>query len=204
MIVIIDLGMSNIYSVLKAFKRINIPVIVSSDKGDIEKADKLVLPGVGHFKKAMERINDLGIREILDKKVLVEKTPFLGICLGMQLLTEHSEEGDVEGLGYIKGKTIRLSLPENFKVPHIGWNTLNIKKQGKLFESLNNLDEFYFVHSYHVVCEDEADVLSTTEYGKEFISSISRGNIFATQFHPEKSHADGLEILKNFAEISNV
>jgi imidazole glycerol-phosphate synthase subunit HisH len=200
MIVIIDYGMGNLSSVLKAFKRQGVEVFVSSKIEDIERADKLVLPGVGNFKKGMENLKELEIIRALNKKVLEEKTPILGICLGMQLFTKHSEEGDSEGLGWIDAKTSRFNLGDGFKVPHMGWNNIDVKKDSNLFFDVGKEEEFYFVHSFHVDCENEEDVLSKTEYGKNFVSAFEKDNIYGTQFHPEKSHGRGLKIIKNFVE----
>jgi len=200
MIVIIDYGMGNLHSVLKAFRRIGADAIVSSKGEDIQKAEKLVLPGVGHFKKGMENLEKRGLIEILNKKIIGEKTPILGICLGMQLFTKFSEEGDAGGLGWIDARTIKFNLGDKFRVPHMGWNNIKIEKDNKIFSNLNKEDYFYFVHSFHVNCKNKEDILSITEYGKKFISAIQKENIIGVQFHPEKSHDAGLEILKNFAE----
>jgi len=134
------------------------------------------------------------------KKVIEEKTPILGICLGMQLFTKFSEEGDAGGLGWIDARTIKFNLGDKFRVPHMGWNNIKIEKDNKIFSNLNKEDYFYFVHSFHVNCKNKEDILSITEYGKKFISAIQKENIIGVQFHPEKSHDAGLEILKNFAE----
>lgn len=200
MIVIIDYGMGNLHSVLKAFRRIGADVTISSKKEDMVKAEKLILPGVGHFKKGMENLKIRGLIEILNKKVIGEKTPILGICLGMQLFTKFSEEGNVEGLGWIDARTIKFNLGDKFRVPHMGWNNIKIEKDNKIFSNLDEEDYFYFVHSFHVNCKNKEDILSTTEYGKRFASAIQRNNIIGVQFHPEKSHDAGLKILKNFAE----
>lgn len=200
MIVILDYGMGNLHSILKAFKRIGVDAMVSSRIEDIEKATKFILPGVGHFKKGMENLRKLGFVDILNKKVIQDKTPLLGICLGMQLLTKHSEEGDAKGLGWFDAETIKLNFPDpKFKIPHMGWDTLNIKKQNTIFSDVEEDALFYFVHSFHVKCNDPENILSTTTYGLEFVSAIQKENILGMQFHPEKSHKNGLQILKNFA-----
>jgi len=201
MIVIVDYGMGNLNSVLKAFKRINVEAIVSSNINEIEKADKLILPGVGHFKKAMENLDEMDLIKVLNKKVLEEKTPILGICLGIQLFTKSSEEGDSKGLGWIDAETIRLNEKDGFKLPHIGWGGINLKKQNKLFFGINLDALFYFVHSFHVKCNKDEDILAETDYSQKFTSSIQKENIFGVQFHPEKSHKEGLKLLKNFAEL---
>lgn len=201
MITIIDYGMGNLHSVFKALKRMNIKSIISSKSSDIESADKLILPGVGHFKKGMENLKSLGIIGILNKKVITEKTPILGICLGMQLLTKHSEEGDVFGLGWIDAKTIKFNLDTKFRSPHMGWNTIKIQKENLLLKNNSEEDIFYFVHSYYINCKNKKDILATTNYGCEFVSAIQKNNIYATQFHPEKSHSLGLQVIKNFVSL---
>lgn len=200
MIVIIDYGVGNLHSVLKSFKILGVEAVISSKIEDIEKADKLVLPGVGHFKKGMDNLREIGLINILNKKVLKEKTPILGICLGMQLFTKFSEEGNVKGLGWFDANTVKLKSDSKFRVPHIGWNNIIIHKDHPLFGDVGLDESFYFVHSFYVVCNNKADVLSTTKYGKMFSSAIQKDNIIGTQFHPEKSYKGGLQILKNFVE----
>lgn len=200
-IIVVDYGMGNLHSVIKALKRIGVNAIISSNPEELENADKIILPGVGHFKKAIENLKDEGFIEILNKKVLEDKTPILGICLGMQLFSKFSEEGDVEGLGWIDAETKKLKINEtNLKIPHMGWNSVEIKKESKLLNGIENDELFYFVHSYNVVCSNSKDILTKTKYGAEFNSAVEKENIFGTQFHPEKSHKAGLKILKNFIE----
>jgi len=204
MIVIIDYGMGNLRSINKAFERLNIKALVSSKKEDIDNADKLILPGVGHFSNGMKNLNNLDIIELLIKKITIDKISILGICLGLQLFTNSSEEGNVAGLGLIDGKTVRFDFAgkdNNLKVPHMGWNTVEIKKENKLLNSINNDELFYFVHSYYITCNDKKDVLTTTTYGYEFASAVQKNNIYGTQFHPEKSHSAGLKMLLNFSRI---
>lgn len=196
--------MGNLRSINKAFERLNIKALVSSKKEDIDNADKLILPGVGHFSNGMKNLNNFDIIELLIKKITVDKVPILGICLGLQLFTNSSEEGNVTGLGLIDGKTVRFDFAgkdNNLKVPHMGWNTVEIKKENKLLNSINNDELFYFVHSYHITCNDKKDVLTTTTYGYEFASGVQKNNIYGTQFHPEKSHSAGLKMLLNFSRI---
>lgn len=196
--------MGNLRSINKAFERSNIKTMISAKKEDIDKADKLILPGVGHFGTGMKNLHNLDIIKLLLKKITIDKVPILGICLGLQLFTKSSEEGNVDGLGLIDGKTIRFDFTnneENLKVPHMGWNTVQIKKENKLLDSINNEELFYFVHSYHITCHDKSDILTTTTYGYEFTSGIQKDNIYGTQFHPEKSHSSGLKILQNFSRI---
>jgi glutamine amidotransferase len=202
MIVLVDYGMGNINSVLKALKRIGYKAIASSKKEDIESADRLILPGVGHFKKGMENLRKLDLIEILNKKVIKEKTPILGICLGMQLLTNRSEEGCVAGFGWIKGDTVKFRIDKKFKIPHIGWNNIKIEKENPIFSE--EADQFYFAHSFHVIPKNEENILLSTDYGGKFVSGMQKENILGVQFHPEKSHESGLEIIKKFIDSNNV
>lgn len=203
MIAIIDYGMGNLHSVYKAFKRLGEDVIVVSSTADLYNANKLILPGVGHFGKGMENLKNSGFDSVIKEMVLNNKTPLLGICLGMQLLTTYSEEGDVDGLNFIDAKTIHfknLHLPENLKIPHIGWNSIiNINKSALLKDSDHEM--VYFVHSYAVMCNNPEDVICETTYGATFHSGFQKGNIYGLQFHPEKSHKVGLQILKNFVNL---
>lgn len=189
--------MGNLRSVEKAFKRVHANPMVSSNPEDIKRATKLVLPGVGFFKAGMDNLRKLGLIEVLNQKVLVEKTPILGICLGMQLFTSHSEEGDVSGLDWIKAKTIAFNL-QTYKVPHMGWNTLIPDQKNPLFEGVDWEEAYYFVHSYFVQCLNPENILCHTEYEIDFHSCIVNDNIVGVQFHPEKSHEAGLKLLANF------
>ena len=202
-IVIIDYGMGNLRSVFNKFRRIGYISEISSDPDVIKKADKLILPGVGHFAKGMRNLEEKGLIDVLIHKVLAEKTPIFGICLGMQLFSEYSDEGSCSGLGWIKAKTVHFRINDKikYKIPHIGWNTVNIVNKAGIDDFLTNDDFFYFVHSYHVKCEDISDVWMTSLYESEFISAIKKSNIFGTQFHPEKSHDTGMKLLKNFIEL---
>jgi imidazole glycerol-phosphate synthase subunit HisH len=200
MIVVIDYGMGNLRSVQKAFNRIGCNAVISSSETDILNAGKLILPGVGHFKMGMEKLKEAGLVNLLNKKIIEDKIPVLGICLGMQLMTKFSEEGNIEGLGWIDAQTLRFKAEnKNIKIPHMGWNSLSVK-ENILFNGLKNDDTFYFVHSYYVKCNKQENVLSTTNYGIEFHSGISSENITGVQFHPEKSHSKGLLLLKNFID----
>jgi len=204
MIVIVDYGMGNLRSVQKAFERIRIPATISSNVNDIKTAEKLVLPGVGHFERGIGNLKNRGLFELLNEQVQGKKTPILGICLGMQLMTEFSEEGNCNGFGWLKAKTQRFSFQSNdLKIPHMGWNNLSVKNSDILFKDITADNFFYFVHSYYVSCESDNDILTETSYGNRFVSSFQRENIFGCQFHPEKSHDSGLLILKNFAFIEN-
>ncbi len=203
MIAIVEYGMGNIYSVYKNLIKAGADVTVTSSVQDILKADKIILPGVGHFGKAMDTLHQLDLVDPLNKRVLEDKVPVLGICLGMQLMAEESEEGNAGGLGWIRGKIVRFKVKDTdvYKVPHMGWNDLLLKKSNLLFNTIPSDSRFYFVHSYHWVCENVEDILASTTYEYEFTSVISKLNIFGTQFHPEKSHLAGYNLLRNFLRI---
>jgi len=202
MIIIIDYGMGNLRSVQKAFERIGIPARISSEADEILNAEKLVLPGVGHFECGMKNLRTKGLFDLLNKVVLNNKIPIIGICLGMQLMTEFSEEGNCEGFGWIKARTQKfLFQNKELKIPHMGWNNLLIKNSDSIFKNITSDNFFYFVHSYYVTCENEVDILAETNYSNNFVSSLNKDNIYGCQFHPEKSHDNGLKILKNFANL---
>ncbi len=198
MIAIIDYGMGNLRSVQKAFEYLGNKAVITQQPSEIQKADKVVLPGVGAFRDAMQTIKQKGIDKVL-YDVVEEKKPLLGICLGMQMFFEKSYEyGEHKGLGILQGEIVKL--PENVKIPHMGWNSLNIKKKSPLFEGLSQEPYVYFVHSYHL--NTEADIVSaTTYYGKEIQVAAQKENVFALQFHPEKSGDVGLNILQNFGRL---
>ena len=203
MVVIADYGLGNLRSVLMKFMRLKIEARISEGPADIETADKLVLPGVGSFGAGMRNLKERGLIDVLRRKVLDEKTPLLGICLGMQLLTEYSEEGDCPGLGFVPGATRRLDMsgvPEKLRIPHIGWNEITLSRpDAVLFSGIDPALRYYFVHSYAVFPADPADASATCTYGQTFAAALERGNIHAAQFHPEKSHHHGLAMLENFA-----
>jgi len=195
-IVIIDYGMGNLRSVQKAFEVSGVNPKVTSSRFDIGKADKIILPGVGAFSQAMHELKKNGLIEVLKDKIC-SGTPYLGLCLGLQILFSSSEEGSAKGLGLLPGKVKKFN--GNEKVPHMGWNTLSLKKRNcPLMKGVSKKDFFYFVHSFYAVPEDKNTILSTTDYGINFCSSIWQDNIFATQFHPEKSQQAGLRIIGNF------
>lgn len=204
MIVIVDYGMGNLGSVKNMLKKIGTDSVCTSDKKMIEKATQLLLPGVGSFDKAMKNLDDLDLIDIIKKKVLVDKTPILGICLGMQLLTKGSGEGKFEGFGFIDAYAKKFdfsSIEDSLPVPHMGWNKVYLKKESKLLqEGEERENRFYFVHSYAVNCKNKEDILTTTNYGYEFVSSFERNNIIGCQFHPEKSHKFGMKLFKKFVE----
>lgn len=202
-IVIIDYGMGNINSVKKQLQRAKANVTISSDAAIINKADKLILPGVGHFKRAMDNLQELGLIDILNQKVLIEKTPVLGICLGMQLLANKSEEGNATGLGWIDGEVIRMKVNDSirYKIPHVGWNTVTHKKASPLITTIISETPMYFVHAYKFVATNEKDILQTTCYETEFTSAVSKDTIFGVQYHPEKSQDAGRQLFQNFISI---
>ena len=209
MIVIVDYGMGNLRSVHKGFEKVGFPAVVTQDPGSIRKASGLVLPGVGAFKKAMENLTELGLVEPI-KEFIAGGKPFLGICLGLQLLFSESEEfGMQSGLGIFAGRVVRFPFSnpgspptrDSLKVPHMGWNAVQLQKRVPILEGIEDGVHFYFVHSYYPSPDDRDIVATTTDYGGEFVSSISRGKLFACQFHPEKSQAVGLKILRNFGTL---
>jgi glutamine amidotransferase len=183
-------------------KRIGEETVITSDPDIIAEAKKLILPGVGSFDTGMDNLHKLGLIEILNTKVIKEKVPVLGICLGMQLLSKNSEEGKLDGLGWIDAVTIKFSFESSgeFKIPHMGWNTVIQHKSSILFNEMYPEPRFYFVHSYFLKVNDNSDILTSTEYGTEFTSSVEKGNILGVQFHPEKSHKFGMKLLKNFVD----
>lgn len=201
MIVVVDYGMGNLRSVQKGFEKIGAHAIVSRDKSAIEQADHLVLPGVGAFPECMRNLKILGLIEII-KTFSSSGKPFLGICLGLQLLFDQSEEfGIHKGLGIIAGKVKAFDRNMGLKIPHMGWNQVRIMKQSPLLSGVPDGAYFYFVHSYYVNPTDLSDTMTETDYGITFTSAVCRGNIFAVQFHPEKSQEYGLKVLRNFADL---
>lgn len=201
-VTVVDYGMGNLHSVRRKLERIGARVTVSSDPGAVASAEKLVLPGVGHFARAMQNLADTGLRPALDEAALTRRAPILGICLGMQLFAQRSEEGDVAGLGWIDADVVRFRPedPVRQKVPHMGWNQVVPQRACALLEGIGDQAEFYFVHSYHFVCRDPRDVIGQTEYVYPFASAVLRDNVMGVQFHPEKSHAAGERLLRNFLE----
>lgn len=201
MIAIIDYDAGNLKSVYKALISLGQDVIITRDKEEIMSADKAILPGVGNFDDAMVKLKEFGLVEVIRDFVATGK-PILGICLGLQLFFEESEESvGTEGLGLLKGKIVRIPDGEGLKIPHMGWNSLEIRPEAKLFKGIANGSYVYFVHSYYLKAEDESQVAATTEYGVKIHASVEYKNIFACQFHPEKSSDVGLKILENFANL---
>ncbi|NWG08525.1 MAG: imidazole glycerol phosphate synthase subunit HisH [Chloroflexi bacterium] len=204
MIIIVDYGMGNLGSILNMLKKVGAPVVkISSDAKEIERAEKLILPGVGAFDTGMQRLRETGLIPLLNEKVLQAKTPTLGVCLGMQLITKVSEEGKLPGLGWLDAETIRFRfdpVKNGLKIPHMGWNTVKVHRAGTLFKDMYPDARFYFVHSFHIVAHNASDILTTTDYGYEFVSAVQQEHIMAVQFHPEKSHKFGMKLYKNFVE----
>ncbi len=199
-IVIVDYGMGNLRNVQKGFERVGVEAVLTRSKREIQKASAIVLPGVGAFKDCMENLEKRGLVDLLRQSIQGGK-PYLGICLGLQILFSESEEfGLHRGLDVVQGRVVKFKPDPEHKVPHMGWNTVEVMKEIPLLQGIRNGEFFYFVHSYHVVPEDKTCVATVTEYGGPFVSSISKGNVFATQFHPEKSHEMGLKILGNFVK----
>jgi glutamine amidotransferase len=203
MLAIINYGLGNLTSIRNMCKRIGVDAEITNDAATIEGASRLILPGVGHFKKGMENLHESGLKRLLDRLVLEEKRPILGICLGAQLMTAHSEEGDTDGLGWVDADTIRFREDglNGLKVPHMGWREITVAGDGPLWADLPGEPRFYFVHSYHFQFRQPAEVTATARYGYEFACAFRKGNIFGTQFHPEKSHKFGMKVLENFADL---
>lgn len=203
MIYIVDYGAGNLGSIANMLRKLGQPAIITSKQEDLKKAEKLILPGVGNFDYGISKLQESGLIEILNKKVLEDKIPILGICLGAQLMTRKSEEGKMPGLGWFDAEVKKFAFPLNSKlrVPHMGWNYVSVKKQIPLILDLPKEPRFYFVHSYYIDSNNEDDIMLTTVYGNEFVSGLNHENISALQFHPEKSHKYGLKIFQNFLSL---
>jgi len=203
MIVIVDYGLGNLTSIANMFRKFGGQVVISANHHEIEAAEKIILPGVGHFKTGMNNLVQTGLKNLLDRIVLVEKRPILGICLGAQLMTRHSEEGNTDGLGWVDANTVRFRSEEidGLKIPHMGWREISIAKTNKILSGLPNDPRFYFVHTFHFEFENEEQVSATSLYGYSFCCSFNKENIYGTQFHPEKSHKFGMKVLENFSQL---
>lgn len=200
-IVIVDYGMGNLFSIRKVIERIGFSCKISNSYRDIKSAGKIILPGVGHFGKAMYNLKAANLIDELNETALVKKTPVLGICLGMQLMTSFSEEGEAYGLNWFDARVIKFKMRNSsmYKVPHMGWNTITHEKPDSyIFDKIETDDVFYFVHSYHTVTGINEDILAKTSYEYTFVSAIIKDNIVGFQFHPEKSHKAGEQLVKNF------
>lgn len=205
LITIIDYNAGNIKSIQNMLKRIGVKSAISNNVDEIKKAEKLILPGVGNFDHGMSNLKSAGLIDVLNQKVLIDKTPLLGICLGAQMLGNKSEEGVEKGLGWIDMDIIKFDpskMEATDKIPHMSWSEIAIKKQdSKLMISLNNQSRFYFVHSYHMKPNDEDNTLATSFYSYDFVSVVEKENIYGVQFHPEKSHKYGMKVLENFSNL---
>ena len=199
MITIIDYGLGNLESIVNMLKKLGHTKKISQNKEDLLNATKLILPGVGSFDTGMNNLNEREYTEVLHKKVIEDKISVLGICLGMQLLANSSEEGIQRGLGWVNARSVKFKN-NSLKVPHMGWNNIKLLKQSNLFDPEHKFRKYYFVHSYHMICEEDKDVLATFEYGNNFTAMVEKNNIYGAQFHPEKSHKYGMEILNQFVK----
>lgn len=204
MITIINYGSGNISAIGNIYERLKVPFKVANKPEEVNGAQKIILPGVGAFDETISMLDESGFRSVLDKEVLINKVPVIGICVGMQIIAKSSEEGSLPGLGWIDAVVKKIDkslLTLKPKIPHLGWNSVDVKKQNPLFDGIDNEEGFYFLHSYYFDCNKEEDVLSTTFYGKNFASSVNNQNIYGVQFHPEKSHTNGIKLLHNFSKL---
>lgn len=203
MIKIVDYGLGNILAFLNVYKRLNIPIEIAKDADALRDASKVILPGVGAFDQAMDLLGRSGMREVLDHLVLEKQVPVLGVCVGMQILARSSAEGSARGLGWIDGdvKAFKSLAIEGLPLPHMGWNDVKTVKRTALLRDLESEARFYFLHSYFFCCDVVADVAAESRYGVDFCCAVNAGNIYGVQFHPEKSHHFGAQLLKNFAEL---
>ena len=204
MITIVDYGLGNIRAFLNVYRRLNIEARTASTAADLRTATKVILPGVGAFDHAMDRLNQSGMRETLDDLALRQRVPILGVCVGMQILGRDSDEGDRPGLGWIQGRVralTSLTKAAALPVPHMGWNDVRPEPENRLFTQLVDKARFYFLHSYYFQCDRSGDAIAMADYGGPFACAVNAGNVFGVQFHPEKSHHYGATLLKNFAEI---
>ena len=204
MIGIVNYGSGNIQAIANIYSRLNIPTKIITEPSELYEVDKLILPGVGAFDETMKQLIGSGLKEELDKLVLHEKKPILGICVGMQIMAESSEEGTLVGLGWIKGRVKKFDISwfkQKPYLPHMGWNTIKPKIEHPIFLNLDPEQGFYFVHSYYFEFADDSNILATSDYGIEFSSAVYSNNIYGMQFHPEKSHMNGIQLLENFAKL---
>jgi glutamine amidotransferase len=204
-ITIINYGLGNIKAFSNIYNQLNIKVQIATNKSELIGATKIILPGVGAFDYAMNQFNNSGMRDAIEKEVISNGVPLLGVCVGMQMLANTSEEGSLKGLGWISGSVNRfdktLLRQCSYTLPHMGWNNVSEVNKNKLYDNIPNMGRFYFLHSYYFTCENEQSIMTTTNYGIDFVSSVNYRNIYGVQFHPEKSHNLGIAVLKNFAFI---
>jgi len=203
MIAIVNYGLGNLTSILNMCKHLGVDAVITADYQVLQSARLLILPGVGHFKKGMDNLIKTGLKELLDTVVLQDKKPILGICLGAQLMTMHSEEGEIDGLQWVPARTVRFDTEkmDGLKVPHMGWSDIQVQDQNPLWQGLPQNPRFYHVHTYHFVFDEPNQVSATAKYGYEFACAFQHENIFGVQFHPEKSHKYGMKVLQNFFEL---
>lgn len=204
MITLVNYGLGNVQAFANIYKRLNIPVVIAETAGELAQAEKIILPGVGAFDWAMIRLNESGMRDCLDELIMVQKRPVLGICVGMQMMARRSDEGQLAGLGWIDAEVKKFdeaSFTQKTHLPHMGWNDVLPHKADCLFKDMETVSRFYFLHSYYFLPVKADDVLAVTDYNGPFASAVRFGNVFGTQFHPEKSHQWGTQLLKNFAEL---
>lgn len=204
MITIIDYGVGNVFAFQNVFKRLNIPTKIAKSAEDLENVSRLILPGVGHFDYAISQLNNSGMRNRLDELVLAEKLPVIGICVGMQMMSKNSDEGDLEGLCWLDAcvkKFDESNISHHTKLPHMGWNDVIPNNNHPLFQGLEHHAIFYFLHTYYFECSNNKNIIAKTDYGGTFASGVQQDNIFGIQFHPEKSHSYGEKLLENFAKL---
>lgn len=204
MITIVDYGLGNIRSFANVYERLNIKTKIARSTNDLRDASRIILPGVGAFDYAITQLNLSGMRDELEKQVIINKVPVIGICVGMQMLAKSSDEGVLAGLGWIDG-SVKIfdaaKIAHKTRLPHMGWNSINPVKVNPLLAGFGEESRFYFLHSYFLVCNDEENVIATTEYGIKYACAVCKDNIYGVQFHPEKSHSNGIQLLQNFAKI---
>lgn len=204
MIVIVNYGSGNIRAIANIYERLQIAHSIANEPAELEQAEKIILPGVGAFDETISKLDSSGFREVLNEQVLTKKVPVLGVCVGMQILANSSEEGKRPGLGWINGQVKKIdkeTLTLKPKLPHLGWNSVQASKANQLFNNIDPEKGFYFLHSYYFECSQKEDVAATAHYGKSFACAVNHANIYGVQFHPEKSHANGITLLKNFATL---
>lgn len=199
MVTIVNYGLGNVSAFANIYSRLNIPVRVAATSGDLSGAEKLILPGVGSFDWAMTRLNQSGLRDNLERLVLEEKVPVLGVCVGLQMMARRSDEGEVPGLGWLDADVVKLEDGGGLHLPHMGWNDVAPSDGSELFRGME-APRFYFLHSYVVEADRASDVLARSHYGRDFVAAMATGNVSGTQFHPEKSHRWGIDLLRSFAE----
>jgi len=204
LITLVDYGLGNLKAFKNIYRSLNVPVCIASTAAELKSATKLILPGVGAFDWAMTKLNESGMRGQLDTLVCEKAVPVLGVCVGMQMLANGSEEGKLDGLGWLDADVVKFKKVDGsagVSLPQMGWNSISIQRESPLFVDLAEGAEFYFLHSYYFLSKDSGDALSISHYGNDFVSAVNSRNIYGTQFHPEKSHSWGIQLLKNFAEL---